>query len=68
MLTSWRRLYALLRRELPDETYHPGRSLEVVEQDTEGVTARFSGGSKEWPTSWSPPTVSAPRYAHNFCQ
>ena len=47
VLTSWRRLYALLREALPDETYHRGRSLEVVEQDTEGVTARFSGGSKE---------------------
>ena len=47
VLTSWGRLYALLREALPDETYHPGRSLEVVEQDTEGVTARFSDGSKE---------------------
>jgi 2-polyprenyl-6-methoxyphenol hydroxylase-like FAD-dependent oxidoreductase len=47
VLTSWGRLYAVLRSALPEERYHPGKSLEVVEQDADGVTARFSDGSEE---------------------
>src|SRR5258707_6625001 len=47
ILASWGRLYALLRKRLPDEQYHAGKAIEAVEQDPEGVTARFADGSEE---------------------
>lgn len=47
ILTSWQRLYWLLREPLPDARYHLGRRLERVEQTTGSVIAHFSDGSRE---------------------
>lgn len=45
VLTSWGRLYALLRGALPEEGYHHGKSLERVEEGRDGVVAHFSDGT-----------------------
>src|SRR5262249_43672059 len=44
-LTSWDRLYRMLRDAFPAERYHRGVGLERVEQDARAVTARFVGGA-----------------------
>jgi 2-polyprenyl-6-methoxyphenol hydroxylase-like FAD-dependent oxidoreductase len=43
-LTSWDRLYRMLRDAVPAERYHRGMGLERVEQDARGVTAHLVGG------------------------
>ncbi len=45
-MTSWRRLYDLLKAAFPDERYHSGMTLERVEQTPGKVTACFSGGER----------------------
>ena len=45
-MTSWRRLYDLLKAVFPDERYHSGMTLERVEQTPGKVTACFSGGER----------------------
>jgi len=45
VLTSWGRLYALLKEQLPARTYHHGRNLEGVTTTDIGVTAHFSDGT-----------------------
>jgi 2-polyprenyl-6-methoxyphenol hydroxylase-like FAD-dependent oxidoreductase len=44
-LTSWDRLYDLLRREFPAEHYHRAKELVAVEDRPDGVAARFADGS-----------------------
>jgi 2-polyprenyl-6-methoxyphenol hydroxylase-like FAD-dependent oxidoreductase len=44
-LTSWDRLYRMLRDAVPAERYHRGMGLERVEQDARGVTAHLVGGA-----------------------
>lgn len=44
VLTSWGRLYSLLREALPADRYHRGRNLEALDFDADGVAARFSNG------------------------
>jgi len=44
-LTSWDRLYDMLRRELPAAHYHRGKELVAVEGCRDGMTARFADGS-----------------------
>ncbi|MBS7706634.1 FAD binding domain-containing protein [Chelatococcus asaccharovorans] len=44
VLTSWGRLYSLLREALPEGRYHYGRNLERLVLDGEGVTVHFSAG------------------------
>jgi 2-polyprenyl-6-methoxyphenol hydroxylase-like FAD-dependent oxidoreductase len=44
VLTSWGRLYALLRSHLPEGCYHHGANLVAVEDSENGVTARFDNG------------------------
>ena len=46
VMTSWRRLYDLLKAAFPDERYHSGVTLERVEQTPGKVTAWFSGGER----------------------
>lgn len=46
VLTSWGRLYGLLKAALPAEHYHHGKSLERVEEIGDRVVARFSDGSE----------------------
>lgn len=46
VLTSWGRLYGLLRAALPSAAYHSGANLEYVEETADGVVARFSGGEE----------------------
>ncbi|HYZ24517.1 MAG TPA: FAD binding domain-containing protein [Rhodopila sp.] len=46
VLTSWGRLYALLRGALPSERYHHGKSLEHVEEGERGVVAHFADGTR----------------------
>jgi len=47
LMTSWDRLFAVLRAALPDACYHGGRGLVSLEQDEGGVTATLSDGSRE---------------------
>lgn len=47
VLTSWGHLYALLRRELPEAAYRPGRALVRVTETAGGVAAAFEDGSVE---------------------
>jgi len=45
-MSSWGRLYRALRDPLPAESYRLGMSLRHVEQDSAGVTAVFTDGSR----------------------
>jgi 2-polyprenyl-6-methoxyphenol hydroxylase-like FAD-dependent oxidoreductase len=44
VLTSWGRLYTLLRAALPAECYRLGAAVSQVEQSADGVTARLADG------------------------
>ena len=46
LMTSWGRVYGLLKSALPDEAYHAGFTLERVEQDNSHVTALFANGAR----------------------
>lgn len=46
VLTSWGRLYALLKAQFPGRSYHPGFSLERIEQRADGIVACFTNGQK----------------------
>ena len=46
ILTSWGRVYGLLKSTLPVDAYHAGFSLERVEQDDNQVTALFANGTR----------------------
>ena len=46
VLTSWGRLYALLREALPGGIYHHGFAVDHVHADSAGVTVAFSDGSE----------------------
>ena len=43
-VTSWDRLYQLVRKVVPDSHYHLDHALLGVEQDAEGVRATFTNG------------------------
>ncbi len=45
-LTTWARLYALLKDALPEERYHFDHACSNVEQDTRSVSACFSNGAQ----------------------
>ena len=47
VLTSWGRLYGLLRQAVPHASYRHGRNLARVEETGEGVVAHFADGSSE---------------------
>ena len=44
IMTSWDRLFGLLRAALPDDCYFSGCELAGFEQDAGGVVARFADG------------------------
>ena len=44
-LTTWGRLYALLKGALPADRYHFGHACTSVTQDADAVTARFANGA-----------------------
>jgi 2-polyprenyl-6-methoxyphenol hydroxylase-like FAD-dependent oxidoreductase len=44
-LTTWGRLYALLKNAFPADRYHFGHACTGVTQDTASVTARFANGA-----------------------
>jgi 2-polyprenyl-6-methoxyphenol hydroxylase-like FAD-dependent oxidoreductase len=44
-LTSWDRVFRMLRREFPDERYHIGKELQRIEQRGGRVFAHFADGS-----------------------
>jgi 2-polyprenyl-6-methoxyphenol hydroxylase-like FAD-dependent oxidoreductase len=46
ILTSWGRLYALLKAQFPERSYHSGFSLERIEQGADVVVACFTNGQK----------------------
>ncbi len=46
VMTSWSRLYELLKAVFPPERYHAGATLEYVEQDDAKVTACFADGRR----------------------
>jgi 2-polyprenyl-6-methoxyphenol hydroxylase-like FAD-dependent oxidoreductase len=46
ILTSWGRLYAILKAQLPSEAYHAGRSLARVEDLGDCVRAHFDDGKQ----------------------
>src|SRR5271156_6539686 len=43
-VTSWDRLYQLVRNIVPDASYHLDKTLTRVEQNARGVRATFDGG------------------------
>jgi len=45
-LTTWGRLYALLKNALPDERYHFGHVCTTLTQDVQSVTACFANGAE----------------------
>jgi 2-polyprenyl-6-methoxyphenol hydroxylase-like FAD-dependent oxidoreductase len=47
LMSSWGRVHASLREPMPAGTYHLGKSLTRVEQDTGSVTAIFADGTRE---------------------
>jgi 2-polyprenyl-6-methoxyphenol hydroxylase-like FAD-dependent oxidoreductase len=44
-LTSWDRVFRMLRQEFPDQHYHVGKELLRIEQSGERVVAHFADGS-----------------------
>jgi 2-polyprenyl-6-methoxyphenol hydroxylase-like FAD-dependent oxidoreductase len=46
-VTSWDRLFRMLRNRLPAESYHLGRELIRFEERTDRVVAQFSDGARE---------------------
>jgi 2-polyprenyl-6-methoxyphenol hydroxylase-like FAD-dependent oxidoreductase len=46
VMTSWRRLYEMLKAVFPSERYHSAANVERVEQSDGEVTAHFSGGER----------------------
>lgn len=46
VMTSWGRIYALLKAQLPRDAYRSGMGFERAEQDGSTVTAVFTGGEK----------------------
>ena len=44
-LTSWDRVFRMLREKFPDERYHIGKELQRVEQRGDRVVAHFADGS-----------------------
>lgn len=45
--TSWTLLWQILRRQLPDTSYHAGRDFLRYEESADGITAVFADGSRE---------------------
>jgi 2-polyprenyl-6-methoxyphenol hydroxylase-like FAD-dependent oxidoreductase len=45
ILTSWGRLYSLLRAALPQAHHHLGSNVKQVHQDAHGVTVSLAGGT-----------------------
>lgn len=45
--TSWDTVYRSLRSELPEGTYHMGRTVAGLEQDDDGVRFRLEDGSEQ---------------------
>jgi 2-polyprenyl-6-methoxyphenol hydroxylase-like FAD-dependent oxidoreductase len=46
VLTSWDQLFHELRSRFPDERYHKGRTLSVIENGDDAVMAGFADGSQ----------------------
>ncbi|MDB5927464.1 MAG: monooxygenase, FAD-binding protein, partial [Betaproteobacteria bacterium] len=46
IMSAWAHVYMPLKALLPQENYHFNSALERVEQDDNGVTAIFSGGTR----------------------
>jgi len=44
-LTSWDRVFRMLRQEFPDERYHIGKELQRIEQRGDRVVAHFADGT-----------------------
>jgi 2-polyprenyl-6-methoxyphenol hydroxylase-like FAD-dependent oxidoreductase len=44
-LTSWDRVFRMLREVFPDEAYHIGKELQRIEQYSDGLIAHFADGS-----------------------
>jgi 2-polyprenyl-6-methoxyphenol hydroxylase-like FAD-dependent oxidoreductase len=45
-VTSWDRVFRLLRAQFPDAHYHRGKELVRIEEHAGGVTAHFADGSR----------------------
>lgn len=46
VVTSWDRMYQMLRRLIPDEDYHLGEILHSYVEDAEGVSLMFESGRR----------------------
>jgi 2-polyprenyl-6-methoxyphenol hydroxylase-like FAD-dependent oxidoreductase len=47
IVTSWDRLYQIMRTTIPNGTYHLGCKLTAIEQGPDSVTAVFDNGRRE---------------------
>jgi 2-polyprenyl-6-methoxyphenol hydroxylase-like FAD-dependent oxidoreductase len=47
VLTTWGRLYVVLREALPDRAYHVGMDLRSIEETPSSVIAHFANGTQE---------------------
>ncbi|MEM9394109.1 MAG: FAD binding domain-containing protein [Pseudomonadota bacterium] len=47
VVTSWDRMYQILRRLIPDNAYRMGAVLETYEEDETGVTLKFADGTND---------------------
>jgi 2-polyprenyl-6-methoxyphenol hydroxylase-like FAD-dependent oxidoreductase len=45
-LTSWDRVFRMLRESFPAERYHLGKELRRIEQSADGAVAHFADGSR----------------------
>jgi 2-polyprenyl-6-methoxyphenol hydroxylase-like FAD-dependent oxidoreductase len=45
-VTSWDRVFRLLRAQFPDAHYHRGKELLRIEEHSTGITAHFADGSR----------------------
>src|SRR5215475_11019805 len=45
-VTSWDRVFRLLRAQFPDAHYHHGKELVRIEEQSSGITAHFIDGSR----------------------
>ena len=68
IMTSWGRLFAMLRAEFPDDRYHRGLGLTQVENFADRRACPLRRTARRCkPSFWSAPMAFARRYARSLC-